>query len=374
MLHATCGRPVARFFVVSSCCMMLSACEQTPEGQQREPAVRVQVAAAETRALDETVRGIGTLRARQTVEISPEIAGKLTRIGFEEGEYVEADTVLFEIDTRKLERELEAREAALEAALARRENAKRELARIERLFRQQAASEDRRDQAGTALRAARAAVDEMTSRVQLARERLADARIKAPFAGSIAEAMVDVGDFVQPATHLATLYETETLELEFRVPERYSSRIETGQSVDITVAAYPDERFRATTTFVSPSVNEATRDFLVKARLANEGGKLKPGSFATALLTVATRTDALVVPEEALIATREGYLVFVVDDDGKAVRRQVEIGLRKPGVVQVTSGLEIGERVVRTGHMRVADGSALEIVEDEGIAAGERGS
>lgn len=314
----------------------------------------------------ETVRGIGTLRALQTVELRPETAGRITHIRFEEGGSVAASDLLFELDTRKLERELMSRTAALQAAEARLENAERELARVERLFEQNVATEDARDQAATNLRAASAEVRRLESDVSLASERLADMRIRAPFDGMISDALVDEGDFVQAGALLGTLYQTDMLEIEFTVPERHSGRITAGQHVDLTVSAYPERTFAATTTFISPSVSDDTRDFLVKARLENRHTRLKPGTFATALLTVSERDDALVIPEEALIATREGYMVFVVNDEDRAERRSVEIGLRNPGMVEVTDGLERGDRVVRTGHMRVADGAPLSIAGSDG--------
>ncbi|MDZ7670381.1 MAG: efflux RND transporter periplasmic adaptor subunit [Gammaproteobacteria bacterium] len=346
-----------------------AACSDEPSSDSEEPSVRVQVATAEHHSMAETVRGIGTLRALQTVELRPETAGRITHMRFEEGGRVAAGEVLFELDTRKLDRELMSRTAALEAAEARQENAERELARVERLFEQNAASEDARDQAATELRAARAEVRRLESEVSLARERLADMRIRAPFDGMISDALVDEGDFVQAGALLGTTYQTGALEIEFTVPERHSGRIAAGQHVDLTVSAYPNRTFSATTTFVSPSVSDDTRDFLVKARLENPDALLKPGTFATALLTVAERDDALVIPEEALIATREGYMVFIVNDEDRAQRRRVDIGLRNPGIVEVTEGLEPGDRVVRTGHMRVADGAPLSIAEPDDDAA-----
>jgi len=333
-----------------------------------EPPVRVQAAEATTRTMAETVRGIGTLRALNTVEIRPEIAARITGITFEEGSEVDAGELLFELDTRMLEGELTSQQAALAAARARLANAERELARIEELFGQRVATEDARDQAATELEASQAEVDRLESEVRLAEERLADARIQAPYRGWISEALVDVGDFVQAGELLATLYQTDALEIEFTLPERYAGRIRTGQDVTLTVSAYPERAFTATTVFVSPSVDDRARDFLVKARLDNPQALLKPGTFATAVLTVREREDALVIPEEALIATREGYMVFVVGEDATALRRPVEIGLRNPGLVQITSGLAAGEKVVRTGHLRVADGSPLEIVDSPGIA------
>jgi len=347
---------------------VLTGCGGAPAQSGEEPAVRVRAAEVRAQTLAETVRGIGTLRALQTVELRPEISATVTEIPFEEGGQVEAGALLFKLDTRKLEDELNARIAALEAARARLDNAERERARVERLFERQVTTEDARDQAVTDLRAARAEVQRLQSEVSLYRERLDDASIRAPFPGRISEALVDEGDYVQAGAMLATLYRSDALEIEFTLPERHSGRIERGQSVDLTVTAYPERSFHAVTSFVSPSVREDTRDFLVKARLDNPQALLKPGTFATAVLTVNERRNALVVPEEALIATREGYIVFVVDADGRAERREVEVGLRNPGVAQVTRGLELGERVVRTGHMRVADGSPLSIA---GEQAGE---
>lgn len=344
--------------------LFAAGCSTEERAATGEPAVRVRVAEVSEQTMAETVRGIGTLRALQTVELRPEIAGTVTRISFEEGGRVAAGDLLFQLDIRKLQQELSAREAALAAAEARLENSDRELKRIERLFRQQVATEDARDQAATERRAARAEVDRLESEVSLSRERIADASIRAPFDGSISEALVDAGDYVQAGALLGTLYQTDALEIEFTLPERHSGRIRPGQRVALTVSAYPERIFDATTTFVSPSVSDDTRDFLVKARLDNPDALLKPGSFATALLTVAEHT-ALVVPEQALIATREGYMVFLVDAAGRAERRDVTVGLRNPGVAEVTSGLALGDRVVRSGHMRVADGSPLSIVAPE---------
>ena len=342
--------------------LLLTACGRPAENAPGEESpVRVQVATATERTMAETVRGIGTLRALQTVELRPETAGRITRIPVGEGEPVAAGELLFELDTRKLDRELRGRAAALEAAEARLENAERELRRAERLFAQNVATEDDRDQAATEVRAARAEVERLESEVSLGRERLADMRIEAPFAGMISEALVDPGDFVMAGEQLATLYRADALEIEFTLPERHSGRVASGQPVDLRVSAWPERSFSATTTFVSPGVSDDTRDFLVKARLANPDALLKPGTFATAVLTVDQRSNALTIPEEALIATREGYMVFVVDDGNRARRRSVEIGLRDPGRVQIVEGLEPGERVVRTGHMRIGDGSLLSI-------------
>ncbi len=131
-----------------------------------------------------------------------------------------------------------------------------------------------------------------------------------------------------------------------------------------TSPAFPDERFEGRLSFVSPVVDEASREFRVKARLPNPDGQLKPGAFATAHVTLATRTDRPVVPEECLVSLRQTYAVFAVAD-GVAHRRDVTIGLRQAGLVEIRAGLEPGAQVVRTGHMRLTDGDAVRVVDGD---------
>ena len=161
---------------------------------------------------------------------------------------------------------------------------------------------------------------------------------------------------------LATLYQVDPLELEFYLPERHIGQVRSGQEVAATIAAHPDRAFRGQVDFVAPAVREATRDFLVKATFPNADGLLRPGAFATALVTVDVRAERPVIPEEALVATRLGYLVFTVED-GMARAREVRTGLRQAGQVEVLEGLAIGDVVVRAGHLRLSGGEPVRIVE-----------
>lgn len=335
----------------------------------------VTLAVVESRTLQETVRGIGTLRAKQTVEIRPEISGTINSRTFREGQRVTAEDVLFELDTRKLRQQLAAAEAALDSAQARKDDAERRLRQSERLFRDQVATEDDLEEARNNVRAARSEVRRLESERRLMQERLEDARIKAPLTGIISEALVDPGDFVQAGELLCTLYQTDVLEVDFSLPERYGGKVQAGQKVSLTVASHPDRTFTGKVIYVSPSISEQSRDFLVKAEVNNTSAELKPGAFATAVLTTGKREDRPVIPEEALVATREGYFVFVAGPDDTAQRRKVELGLRTDGIVEIADGLAPGDRVVRSGHMRLSHGAAFRVIEDpvaERTAGGNR--
>lgn len=328
---------------------------------RQDESVAVQVAQVRLETLRETVRGIGTLRAAETVEIKPELNGIIREIHLEEGATVDQGQLLFSVDDQKLTHQLAARKAALKAALVRQADAQRLFRRMEGLVERGVANQDELDDTETDYLAAAAEVARMEAEVELIEARLDDTRLRAPFAGVISEHSVDAGDYVQAGDHLATLYRISQMEIAFTLPERFMGRAQPGQPVAIRVSAYPDREFEGEAFFVSPQVDESTRDFLVKATVKNPEGLLKPGAFGTAVVTLDVREQRPVIPEEALVPTRQGYIVFVVVDQA-ARRREVRIGLREAGVAEVRAGLTAGEWVVRAGQMKLSDGARVRIV------------
>jgi membrane fusion protein (multidrug efflux system) len=346
---------------------LLLACggaESVPE----RPAVRVETSRVESGTLKETVRGIGTLRAAETVEIRAEVAGTVAQIHFEEGGFVQAGQPLYSLDDRTLSSQAAAQAAAVREAQARLSDARSRFDRVKALAESDALSRQEYDRARTELDTARAGLERARAQLQVARELHADTNISAPFSGPISESEVDVGDFVRVGDRLATLYQVSPLEIAFRIPERFADKVRRGQPLELVAASAPAQTFEGSVDFVSPAIDESTRDFLVKALIANEEGALKPGSFATVQVTVEERSGIPVVPEEALIATRLGYQVFVVND-GVAELRPVEIGLREPGRAEVATGLVLGERVVKTGQMRLSSGTQVEEFRAQQVAA-----
>jgi membrane fusion protein (multidrug efflux system) len=333
----------------------------------------VETVQVRTATLRETVGATGSLDALEEVQLQSESTGPVVRVHFEEGTRVEKGRTLITIDPDKLRSELSARRAALESAEAREELTRRTFERVRTLHDRGSASREELDQAQSALDQNRADLRRLASEIELMEERLEDTVVVAPLTGMISERLVDAGDFVDVGEPLATLYRTDTLEIAFGLPERDYDRVEPGQEVTAAVSAYPETELAGEVVFVSPAVDVATRTFRVKARIDNSAGLLKPGTFARVQVTLEKREDRPVLPEEALVSTRTGYIAFVVEE-GTAHRRDVTIGLREPGLVEIREGLEPGETVVLAGQMNLVDGSPVEIVEQAPRTAGGPGS
>ncbi|HRQ76166.1 MAG TPA: efflux RND transporter periplasmic adaptor subunit [Phycisphaerales bacterium] len=323
-------------------------------------AIPVEVESVRSMTLLETVQGVGTLRATETVEIRPETAGRIRAIHFEEGGMVEQGQLLFELDDEKLMRQLAARRAALRVAEIRVTNAERTFGRFQRAAEQGAVTAEEFDRAREDLDAALAEQERTQAEVELAEAQISDMRLVAPFSGRISERHVDRGAYVSSGDHLATLYQVDPIEIGFSVPDRYIGRIQHGQDVHVLVAAHRDTPFSGHIHFISPAVDEATRTFRVRARIPNSDQRLLPGAFATASVTVDVREHRPVVSAESLVATRTGYIVFVIDND-RAERREVRTGLRENSMVEIIEGVEVGEQVVRTGHLRLSGGELVAV-------------
>jgi membrane fusion protein (multidrug efflux system) len=286
------------------------------------------------------------------------VAGIIREIHFEEGQPVAEGELLFSLEDEKIRERSKARQAALKEARAELENARRTFRRRQRLFEQDLGTEESRDAAETALEAAKARVDRLLAEIGEIKEILRDTRIKAPFAGTLGERKVDPGDWVDVGTPLVYLVDPKRLQTSFTVPERYAERVQEGQPIEITTPGHSERAFSGEVYFVSPQIEVSTRKLLVKAYVENAERILRPGGFASVELTVGTRQEAVVIPEEALIPTRSGYQVFVVQE-GRAKSRTVSIGLRKPGIVEVRQGLQAGEKIISSGHISAREGSRV---------------
>jgi membrane fusion protein (multidrug efflux system) len=316
-------------------------------GRAAADAPGVIVAEAEERVFPLTIEALGTARANESVEIRPLVSQRIVAIRFEDGERIEAGRVLVELQNAEARADV----ASAKATLSESES---QLRRAQQLFKTKAGSESELDQRLTRRDADRAVLD-------AARSRLADTTVRAPFAGLAGLRNVSLGSYVTPETVITTLDDTETIKLDFSVPETLLSRIEPGVAVIARSAAWPDAAFDGQITSMDTRVDPVSRTLTVRALLANEDGRLRPGMFLTVSLL---RDDivALVVPESAIVPERSTQFVLVVDNDSTIERRQVRTGRRRPGFVEVTFGLEPGEVVVVEGTQKARPGEAVRII------------
>ncbi len=332
--------------------LALAGCGKEPETEARLPPVTA--ALVEQRDLEDRIEASGELISPSKAMIAAEVAGRVTEVVKDEGEFVETGEVVMEIDPerRELERK-NARAAAVEARSAFAESA-RQTERVRKLYKQEIASKAQLEQAETARASTDSRLAAAAAREQLAERAVRDASVTAPFSGQIARRPVSRGEFVNMGQPLFELVAVDPLEVEFHLTERDSARVVAGQKVGVSVAPYPGETFDGTVTMISPTIDSRTRTLRVKATLENREGKLRPGTFARVDLGIALRAGLLLIPEEAVLQRADGSVVFRLRDDDSVERLVVQVGTHVGGAVEV-NGLAPGDRVITRGHTELSD-------------------
>lgn len=349
--------PARRAVVAILAALVAAGCgEEEPTGQQAAP---VEGAVARMDTLSVTVEAVGSLEARSRVEVKPEIAGRVSQILFEEGDSVRAGQVLVRLNRDRLEAELQAARASVSRARAEAENLERQLRRNDSLLARGAISQQAYDDLETSHASAQAGLEEAEANLALARENLEDATIRAPFDGRVGVRSFDLGDYLAVGTSMFTVVDDDPLEIRFSVPERYLGQLELGSEIDVRVQSAPDRTVEGRLEFISPYVSAASRSVELRALIPNADAVLRPGQFATVVLELEER-PAVLVPEAALLPRDEGATVFLVRG-GEAVPRQVSMGLRRQGVVEILSGVSEGDTVVVAGQQRLEEGTAVAV-------------
>lgn len=338
-------RPIAVLILAAG----LWGCGKSPQAQapaagKSRAAVPVEMTTVGTATLLREVVAVGSMRSDESVTLSPEVAGRIARIGFEEGRPVQAGQLLFELDAA-------VPRATVAEARASRNLAARNHERGTELFERRLISQQERDTLRSALESAEATL-------ALAQAQLAKTRITAPFAGTAGLRQVSPGDYVNPGQALVSLEAMARLKVDFRLPETVLSRLAPGQPLDIELDAWPGERFRAEVYAIEPRVAESTRSIGLRARLPNPDGRLRPGLYARVRLQTAREADAVVVPEQAIFPRGEQQFVYVVAG-GVAQEREVRIGQREPGRAEILDGLRPGEVIVTAGLQKLSPGAAV---------------
>lgn len=320
-----------------------SSVDQVPaaDAPGEMPPMPVDVDIARSDRVVDIVGATGRIEAVQSVELRPDARGRVVELLFEEGQVVSAGTPLVQIDDELLR-------ARAEQARADRDLARQQLERVRRLRAENAASTAELERVDAAARSAQAALEVLELQIERT-------TVRAPFAGAVGQRFVSVGDYVTSETRLLTLQTRDPQRVVIEVPERYAGQLQRGQRLEFTVAAQHGRVFEAQVDFIDPVVEPTSRMIVVKGRAPNPDGRLKAGMFVEARLAIATRADAIVVPEDAVQPLRSANVVWAVVD-GVASRRLVQLGTRSPGVVEIVSGVVAGEQVVVGGLERMAEG------------------
>ncbi len=298
-----------------------------------------------------TIRAVGTLRANESIMIRPEIAGRIRQIWFEEGQAVEKDQLLVELDDSELQAEMAQAAAQLKVSRLTYERLKQlDLDGKRYVTKQQL------DEVAGALQVSRA-------NQSLSATRLAKTKIRAPFSGITGIRRVSPGDFVGAGLDLVNLEDLTQIKIDFKVPETLLRHLAPGQPIELTTDAYTGKTFNGTVYVIDPQVELTTRSVQLRARIPNPQQLLRPGMFAQVLLTYGEDERALMIPEEAVMPKQDKIYVYLAND-GTARLREITLGTRIRGFAQVLSGLTEQDAVIRVGHHKVQENDPIVAVTD----------
>jgi len=334
------------------------AVASVPAGRANAGPPTVEVVRVATARIQDDAQAVGSLRSRQSVMLRPEVAGRVVQIGFEDGARVRRGQLLVQLDDVLPRAELSQAQAQLSIASAN-------LQRNQELVAQNFVARRVLDESQASLQVAEA-------QVALAQARLQRMRITAPFDGTVGLRRINLGEYVKDGADLVNLEDTSALVVDFRLPERYQSRIAVGQTVQVQLDALPGKNFAARVQALDPLLDVDGRSIAVRATLSATAGKeLRPGMFARVLTVFAVDEAALVVPEEAIVPQGGKQFVIRIETEGEgdatkylSRRAEVQLGVRRGAQVQVTSGLTAGDTVVVAGQQRLQkDGTPVRVVQ-----------
>jgi membrane fusion protein, multidrug efflux system len=289
------------------------------------------------------VEALGTVRAKESVDITSKVADRVVAIHFEEGKQVAKGDVLVELDSEEARADLAAAQAAERDSVS-------QYKRSQELFQTRALSEAQLDQLQAAMLANQA-------RVAAARSRVNDRTIVAPFAGRVGLRNVSLGGLVSPGGVITTLDDLSVVKLDFSVPEIFLSTLKAGLPIEAQSSAYPAVTFKGRVDSIDTRVDPTTRSIVVRALMDNRDSRLRPGMFMT-LRLVRSEGKALMLPESSVVPENSSHFVFVVEQ-GRAQKREVKLGRRRPGEVEILDGVTVKEVVIVDGTMNVHEGSAV---------------
>ena len=316
------------------------------------PPTSVVAAVVTTTQVPSALEAVGSLRAVREVMLAPEVAGRVSAINFQGGQYVGAGATLVQLYDGP-------ERADRQAAAARAEFARLQLARSRQLAPSGAESREM-------LQQRQAEYDQAIAAVRQLDARLVQKRVAAPFSGQVGVRQINPGQYLNPGDKIASLTALDELFVDFTVPQQELAKLRPGSEVRVTSDAWPGRSFTARVTTVEPRVDEASRNIWVQATLANPDKALRPGMYVTASLTLAPIANALVVPATAIMTSAQGDSVMAIRGasarkEGKAEPVSVTTGRRFGNSVVVTKGLKAGDVVVTEGQLRIQPGAGLRV-------------
>lgn len=305
-----------------------------------------------------TLSTVATLRSAQSVDVTAQVKGQIIELHFDSGDRVEKGTVLLQQYVADEKAQLKALQADLRLAEI-------ELKRIKELVREKLVPQSDLDTATSRLDRVRAEVE--TLQVAIGKK-----TVRAPFSGRLGIREVNLGQFVEPGDAIVRLESLDQLYADFKLPQQSLPRVNVDQGVEVQVDAWPGETFYGRIAAIEPAVDTATRNISLRAAIANNDGRLRPGMFAAIDVALPERREVLLIPQAAVSYSPFGSSVYVVEpgERNTIVRNvYVKVGQARGDLVEVVSGLHGGEQIVTSGQLKLRDGAPVTVNNSVSVSA-----
>jgi membrane fusion protein (multidrug efflux system) len=327
-----------------------------PAATQSSP-IAVTLASVEVQKMPRLLTLTGSVVAHQQSEVAANVPGRVMATTIERGQKVAKGQVLAQIDTGSTAFSAQASAAQAKLADTQAVQAQSDCTRADALFAQGVIAKAEYDRQKTQCQVQELQARAASANAGMASRMLSDATVRAPFAGAIGERYVNVGEYVNPGTRIASVYVFDPVRVTISVPESAVALVREGQTLDVRVAAWPDRAFPAKVEYLSPALRQNTRDLIVEATAANADAALRPGMFATVQLVLG-EDEVPTVPVEALVTEGTVSRVYLARDN-KAFELVVHTGVKKDGRIAVLDQFEPGAKVITKPPVGLKDGQSI---------------
>lgn len=335
------------FFIIIAILLVYKGSHKSSKNILRDPPITfVDATFVKQSTIPIEVSTIGTLVAAQHTEITPEIAGQVSKVFFQDGVFVKKDSILIQLDDAVFRSKMDSSKANLVFSEA-------DYNRKKILAKKGAISQQAVDQALADLKEKRAAAEE--SAVKISKMKLI-----APFDGVLGKVTVSPGDYVTVGQALVSLTDIQNLRVEYSLPEKYLSEIKLGQEIFFTTNAYPNQKFIGKITYISPTINSAERTISLYASVLNNDRRLTSGLFVNVNHQLGFVQNVLTIPTASLVPTIDGQHVFKIIDN-KVLSIPIKLGEWSSNSVQVLSGLSLNDQIVIAGQLKLKDGMTVQV-------------
>jgi len=330
--------------IILSLMFCVAACGGGGDEKRERPTPLVTVGAATTKEFSDVYVAVGTANANEQVSVRAPVTERITQLGFTDGDYVQKGQMLAVLAQGQ-------ETASLASAQARAREADQQLARISELHRRGFATNASLDAQTASATAAKAVANE-------ARASIGDRVVRAPFSGQVSLRRISVGAVVSAGDEIAAVSDLSQIKLDFTVPETMLSNVRVGQDITAKASAYPDYVASGKIIAIDPVINPQTRTATLRAVLPNRNALLKPGMLLSVTIMSKTRA-APAVPELSLVREGDTSFVYTVGSDLKVKRTPVKTGTRDGNLVEIIEGLNVGDKIVTEGVVKLSDGTTV---------------